>query len=121
MTLPTAETRRVWLSGSFFCLYVAIQVVLPTKSLFTPGQQQFSWSMYAGRIERPAFTLQFRDGTSVPLHQLPNRRRVLMLVRAEIDAARFVPPHLCSKLQELEAVIVTGPAEGIENTHPCRH
>ena len=63
MTLPTAETRRVWLSGCFFCLYVAIQVALPTKSLFTPGQQHFSWSMYSGRIEGPAFTLRFRDGT----------------------------------------------------------
>ena len=110
---------RVWLSGLFFRLYLAVQIVLPSKSLFTPGLQRFSWSMFADRIERPDFILRFDDGTRLPLGKLPKRRRIIRMRRSEIDAARFVPPHLRSQLPKLREV--SWRVDGAEKTHPCPH
>lgn len=105
---------KVWLSGAFFCLYIAVQAVVPLWALYLDRPGQFCWFMYSGRERRIELVLHFEDGREVPLRKHRELRRKARLLRADADRARFLPPHLCaidSSLRRVEIRRLGGGSE----------
>lgn len=63
---------------------------------------RFGFQMYSGRGEMPVVKVSDARGllTTVP------PQRFAAATRSEVDWARHVPPHLCAKVPDLEAVHV---------------
>ena len=54
------------------------------------------WAMYAGRVERPQFSVVMADGSTRQLGNPLTRGNMVQVLGSQVDLARFVPPHLCA-------------------------
>jgi hypothetical protein len=116
-SLGASEISGVALA--FIVAYLVVQVALPVAGLATRSQTRFSWKMFIPDDgPHPRFTMVFRDGRTADLERLSRERPVAVVLRAEVDQAGFVPPHLCQRVPGAEAVIIE--MGGKSRRHQCR-
>jgi hypothetical protein len=110
---------KLWLSGAFFCTYLAVQVAVPLRGLYGDGGGQFCWFMYSGRVRRVELVLHFEDGRATPLREEHELRRRARLLRSEVNRVRFLPPQLCAADSSLRRVTIRRLDSGEESEYFC--
>jgi hypothetical protein len=106
----------VGLRGVIFGVVIALQLLVPLRALVADSdlQQRFGWSMYSKDREYPAIELALRDGgrREVDFGDVTPR------ARPEVDYARDLPPHLCSRYPDTRGVLLSFGSREPEVT-PC--
>ncbi len=111
------QSLKLWASGLFFFSYVAIQIAVPIADGWPREAGNFTWSMYSGLSRSCRFDLLFPDGRRVSLRKIQRGRFVGRTMGRKLDVARYVPPNVCEKLDDIEAVVII--REGEEEIYPC--
>jgi hypothetical protein len=106
-------------SGVFFVSYLVAQVVYPALAWVLPGYDHFTWDMYAGRSERPQFSVVMADGTTREVGNPLRRGNIVRLLGPQVDQARFVPPYLCAAWHGAQTVHIRFPRAGRQDVVSC--
>jgi hypothetical protein len=89
---------RLFASSVFFVAFLAFQAIYPSLIWFDPSRNGFSWTMYSGASPRPSITVVFDDGSSRSIVDPLYSRNPPRVLGASVDLWRFLPPHLCARL-----------------------
>ena len=103
---------RLVASGAFFIAYLLVQAVYPALAWVLPGYDHFTWHMYAGRSERPQFSVEMADGSSREVGNPLRRGNIVRLLGPQVDQVRFVPPYLCEAWPGARRVHIRFPRSG---------
>jgi hypothetical protein len=106
-------------SGAFFVAYLLVQAVYPALAWVLPGYNHFTWEMYAGREERPQFSVEMADGSSREVGNPLRRNNIVRLLGPQVDQVRFVPPYLCEAWHGARRVHVRFPRSGRISVVSC--
>jgi hypothetical protein len=120
MGAPRPASRRELVTAAAVLIYMIIQVSIPVTHLRFRYDSPFAWKMYA--YYRPA-PLQLRlvltDGRTQAWTGVPNRPRAAVVLRPEVDRARFVPPALCRQVPGIRAVESRTPVDATWRRFEC--
>jgi hypothetical protein len=97
-----------------FCVFVALQVVVPLVQLPRPRAARFGWQMFAGARPWPTFFGRGPDGRLAPIAV----ERYLGNPRGDLDVTPGVWRQLCSLLPEIRAIQVIA-ADRLSEEHRC--
>ena len=91
--------------GVIFGVVIAVQVLVPLRALVVESdlQQRFGWSMYSQDREYPEVALALRGGG----HRQVDFGDLTPRARPEVDYARDLPAHVCSRYPEARTVLLT--------------
>ena len=103
---------RLVASGAFFIAYLLVQAVYPALAWVLPGYDHFTWHMYAGRAERPRFSVEMADGREQEVGNPLRRGNIVRLLGPQVDQVRFVPPYLCEAWHGARRVHIRFPRSG---------
>ena len=110
---------RMVASGAFFLAYLLVQTVYPALAWVLPGYDHFTWHMYAGRTERPQFSVVMSDGRAREVGNPLRRGNIVRLLGAQVDQVRFVPPYLCTAWHGARRVHIRFPRSGRVDVVSC--
>jgi hypothetical protein len=111
---------RLVASVAFVVAYLLMQLVYPALAWVRPGDGPFTWDMYAGRIERPQFSVAMADGTTRQVGNPLRRGNIVRVLGPQVDLGRFVPPYLCAAWLGARRVDIRFPRAGSSESVTCR-
>jgi hypothetical protein len=106
-------------SGAFFVAYLLVQAVYPALAWVIPGYNHFTWEMYAGREERPQFSVEMANGSCREVGNPLRRDNIVRLLGSQVDQVRFVPPYLCEAWHGARRVHIRFPRSGRISVVSC--
>lgn len=111
---------RLVASGAFLIVYLLVQTVYPALAWVLPGYDHFTWHMYAGRAERPQFSVTMADGKTYEVGNPLRRGNIVRILGPQVDQARFVPPYLCTAWRGARTVHLRFPQSGRAEVVSCQ-
>ncbi|HEY1012253.1 MAG TPA: hypothetical protein VGE07_06060 [Herpetosiphonaceae bacterium] len=111
--VPT--TRQRLLVG-LCAAFLAVQALVPLAKLIGPRPARWGWQMYSMATMAPDFFAVSADGAEQPLDVRP----YVASLRADMDWAKALPPHLCRQLPQLAAVRFRYADSRPGGEHRCR-